>query len=94
MAVLTPEGAGLATWTFPAAKAIERETVRCEHCGRHWYSRGTDGTRDLGGHCRICWSSICTPCADRGGCTPLLRRIEKMEARDRERRRFFEGLGI
>lgn len=39
---------------------------------------------EMGACCALCGHKpICLECHDRGGCTPWLRRIEQIEARDR-----------
>lgn len=65
--------------------SFEYETQTCGHCNRVYCIKSNDpkATPDLGGHCRICDHSVCGNCADHGGCTPFLKRLEQQEARNR-----------
>ena len=38
---------------------------------------------EAGAFCRVCMHAVCLPCHDVGTCTPMLKRIEQMEARGR-----------
>jgi hypothetical protein len=38
---------------------------------------------EMGAFCRVCMTSICLQCHDFGDCTPLLKKIEAIEARGR-----------
>jgi hypothetical protein len=58
----------------------EADTVTCRHCNRvHALVAGVSV-----GFCRQCMAAVCEPCEAR--CTPLERRLEAAEARDRLRR--------
>ena len=74
----------------------EFDTVTCQHC--NWVvlvKPGTAATTYLipqmvgppkeepGAMCRVCMGAVCLRCDRDGRCTPLMKRIEQMEARGR-----------
>lgn len=75
---------------------IERDTITCYHCNQIILTKpGSISTiylipqmngpdkEEAGAFCRQCMNSICLTCCETGLCTPLMRRIEEMEARGR-----------
>jgi hypothetical protein len=82
--------------THAEGLTLERDTISCGHCNRIVFVKpghastvylfpqvqGPD-KEEMGAHCRQCDKAICLTCHDAGTCTPLLRRIEWMEARGR-----------
>lgn len=81
---LTPRKAGYATIVEPGQELKEFDTRTCGHCG-HVYVMATSSPLtevDLGGHCRICDTDICSPClgyAQLNGCVPFKKKIEEYE---------------
>ena len=69
---------------------VECDTFTCQHCNRIVRVKPMCPPEEIGGRCMQCGEGlgglICKECADRGTCTPLLKQIEEMEARDRFRR--------
>lgn len=88
-------GIGYATIVDPtSSRTVEMDTITCAHCQRLVFLHDTTGRRkraedvnagkhDPGGFCRCCKSNICGPCADKGTCTPFMKKIEAIEARAR-----------
>jgi len=83
---------GYATIADPLASLQEYDTTLCGHCGKVIFVKpGTVSTvylipqriggfkEEPGAGCRVCMSSVCLPCHDRGTCTPLERKIAQME---------------
>lgn len=74
---------------------LERDTVTCGHCNQIVFTKpGTVSTvylipqlngpdrEEPGAFCRQCMGAICLKCCAEGLCTPLMRRIEEMEAKN------------
>ena len=74
---------GSALWTHPDGTTTECDTFSCVHCNKVVFVKSKS---DLGGFCIQCFRHICGPCADIGTCTPLLKKIEECEDRDRLRK--------
>ena len=79
-------------------RTIEHDAITCGHCNQIVMVKpGTASTvyyipqmvgpaiEEAGAHCRSCDKPVCLKCCDLGVCTPLMRRIEQMEARGRLR---------
>jgi hypothetical protein len=94
---------GYATFSSPDAPVVERDTAVCGHCNRIVFVKpGTALTTYLipqlngpdkeapGAMCRQCMRQVCLPCHAQGRCTPLERRLERMEARGR----FLKSVGL
>lgn len=93
---------GYATLFEPDVKSRdrwERDTCQCKHCGAVIYLKPGFGitiflvqdrqrrwTEKPGAFCRLCMGPICLRCDTHGRCTPLERKLEQSEARDRLRR--------
>lgn len=74
----------------------EGDSITCGHCNVvvlvkpgfgptvYLYPQ-MDGTvkEEAGAFCRVCMKPVCLRCHAKGHCTPLMRRIERMEARSR-----------
>lgn len=67
--------------------AFEADTFTCVHCNRVVHVRPRASPDEFGSMCRNCMKMICPRCAD-GPCTPFLKRLEMIEARDRARRSY------
>jgi hypothetical protein len=70
----------------------ENDTFTCAHCNTivHIPPKGS-GHQMPGGTCGSCgFKLICDACVERGVCTPFLKQLEQIEARDR----FFRAAGI
>ena len=74
---------GYAVIADPNAPVRECDTFTCVHCQRIVFVQPKCDPSDAGGFCRLCYSHICGPCADKGRCDPFERRLERMEARGR-----------
>lgn len=64
--------------------AVERDTLTCCHCNAVFVVDPPPAPM-VGGFCRMCMKATCTSCASKG-CTPFLKKVEKLEAKDRLRR--------
>lgn len=64
----------------------EADTVTCSHCGKVVVVKVKQDPSEMGGFCRLCMKHLCGPCADKGGCDPFEKKMERMEARDRSLR--------
>lgn len=72
----------------PDAETIERETMQCVHCGKHWVYKPGSGTER--GWCMKCDGVTCGA-QECNACVPLEARIEIMEgAKTPESRRYLE----
>lgn len=78
--MLKPQG--YATVTTPDG-LIERDTYTCSHCDHIVHVKPRQDPSEMGGFCRVCMKNICKRCAGNPDCTPLLKRIEEIERRDR-----------
>jgi hypothetical protein len=74
---------GYATWTSPDAPTKELDTATCVHCNNVFFINPRESASDAGGWCLNCNKPICKACAGNPECVPFLRKIERMEARDR-----------
>jgi len=74
---------GYATWTGEGGLQKEQDTFTCVHCNSIVFVQPFQAASDAGGWCMNCSKPICATCADDGRCTPFLRKIEEIEARDR-----------
>lgn len=74
---------GYALTQFADGRIEEEDTFTCGHCSRVVFVQAKCDPADLGGFCRGCMRHICGPCTDQPGCTPIEKRLEQMEARDR-----------
>lgn len=77
---------GYAIWTGPDGQQKERDTFSCTHCNTVVFVPPRADPSALGGFCMACHKHICGPCADKGICAPLMKRIRASEDRDRFRR--------
>lgn len=68
------------------AGLTEIDTFNCIHCGMGVHTKAGDRSADEY-FCRNCMASICPYCAD-FPCTPLMKKIEQEEERDRVRRSY------
>lgn len=90
-----PRQEGYLIITDPEGPVIERDTLRCRHCGRHVEvkpatmgqvylipdRRVPGGYREVAGaYCGKCHAPICLTC-DTGHCEPLERQLERQESR-------------
>jgi hypothetical protein len=75
--------AGYGSIVAPGHVVVEFDTQTCGHCNHVYVVRSSDPHQpvDLGGGCRVCGHVVCGSCADLGGCTPFLRRVEVAEQR-------------
>jgi hypothetical protein len=76
---------GYATWTQDG-RTVEADTFTCAHDQRVVFMKPAKAggpAPDIGGFCRQCMANICGPCADKGTCTPFLRKLEIQEGRRR-----------
>lgn len=77
------------------SKPIECDTITCAHCNSVVLLHKLSPTAgaDLGGYCRQCMANICGPCADRGYCSPFLKRIERAESLQYRRNQLLKAGG-
>lgn len=71
-----PRAAGHIVIVGPEGPTVERETLRCVHCGAHWiYQPGSGRQRGWCGRCNgvTCGAEACDPCV------PAEARLEIME---------------
>ena len=61
---------------------FEVDTVMCGHCGRHIHIKPRMDPADMGGLCKQCMKFECPQCVGKG-CTPLEKKIERAEERNR-----------
>lgn len=78
---------GYATLTDPDGKQ-EWDTVTCAHCNGVEHVKPMGDPADMGGLCKVCMGLVCKRCVGRG-CDPFEKKLERMEARDLERRRSY-----
>ena len=69
------------------AGTYETDTVMCGHCGRHMHIRPYMDPADMGGLCKQCMKFECPECVGKG-CTPLEKKLQEAEERDRIRRSY------
>lgn len=67
---------------------IEIDSFTCFHCGSIRHVRPKQKPEDIGGLCKQCMKLICGRCVDKGNCTPLEKKLEAAEARDRALRSY------
>lgn len=73
------------------AKAAEVDTITCCHCQRIVPLNKLDGTKlPPPAFCLQCMAPQCSTCAEKGECSPFLRKVEAVEASDR----FARSIGI
>lgn len=68
---------------------FEADTFTCCHCGGLQHVSATERTNEEF-FCRNCMARICPPCADHP-CIPLMKRIEREEARAYALRSYFSA---
>jgi len=76
--VRKPHGYGV--WTSPDARPVEKDTLQCCHCNKHWFVEpGSGKTR---GFCINCMGPHCggPACVS---CTPFEKQLAAWEARDK-----------
>lgn len=64
---------GTAIWVGPEGKPVEKDTLQCQHCQRHWFVEPGSGRHR--GWCLKCGGPTC------GGrkclaCVPFLKKVE------------------
>lgn len=74
------KAAGYTVITSPDHKPIERDTLQCVHCMKHWFTEPGSGIQR--GWCPLCAGPHC------GGpncwsCVPFMKKIEEQERRQR-----------
>lgn len=76
---------GYAVWQGEDTGRVENEvdTFSCCHCNKIVFVPARAAASDCGGWCFQCGKPTCAECAAAGTCTPFLKQIEQMEARDR-----------
>ena len=74
---------GYAITTEPDKATIEEDTYTCCHCNCIVFVKANSDPSDMGGFCRMCYSHICSDCADKGTCDPFEKKLEAMERRER-----------
>ena len=63
--------------------AVERDTFTCSHCNGVVFVQPKQDPTEMGGFCRLCYGHICKGCASTMKCDPFEKKLERMEARDR-----------
>lgn len=76
-------GYGYAITTEPGKRDVEEDTFTCNHCNAVVFLKPMQDPSEMGGFCRMCMKHICGPCADKLGCDPFEKKLERMESRDR-----------
>ena len=71
---------GYACIVDPDTGTRETETHTCAHCQRLVHTPVNKKLEEVGDFCRSCMLVICLQCAGKG-CTPFLKKIERMEAK-------------
>ena len=89
--MLTPDRAGQITISGPR-KTREADTLTCAHCQRVMVIRSSSPELPpyVGETCRKCMKKICPLCMGKD-CEPFIKKIERMEARDRLLRSISDG---
>lgn len=59
----------------------EADLAQCKHCGFHWFVKPGSGIQR--GYCYQCGGRLCGKPGCLKECVPLMRAIERMEARDK-----------
>lgn len=72
--------------TIPAG-TFEIDTFSCGHCGRVVHVKPRMDPATMGGLCRQCMKFECPACVGKG-CTPLEKKLDAMEKRDRALRSY------
>lgn len=67
---------GYAIWSFPDKAPIERETLQCCHCGRHWIVVPGSGRKR--GFCTKCMQVTCGH-AKCDPCVPVEKQLDMIE---------------
>lgn len=83
---------GYAVWT--GDDVVERDTFTCSHCQFVTVVAPGADPASCGGFCRLCMKLICGPCADKGECSPFMKRCEQMEEEHLQRRQLSRALGL
>jgi hypothetical protein len=81
---------GLATWTFPDGRVIEKATYTCCHCNSIVTVVAKADASTLGGWCGMCTKPTCSRPGCNDGCAPFERQMESAERRER----MFRAVGI
>lgn len=69
----------------------EADTITCAHCNAVVVVEARQDPSEMGGFCRLCMNHLCGPCADKGGCDPFEKKMERAESKDRLRRSLLGG---
>lgn len=71
---------------------IEKDTVQCSHCQRHYDIKPKENPSDAGGWCGRCMKPLCTRCAQKMSvtlkCVPFEQKLDQMEKEDISKRRY------
>ena len=79
---------GYACIVDPDVGTRETDTHTCAHCQRLVHAPVNKKLEEVGDFCRSCMKVICLNCAG-NGCTPFLKRIERMGAKAAAVRGYF-----
>ena len=86
---------GYAIIIEPGVSDREWDTITCVHCTKVVFlTPGRDPTDDCGGFCMKCMKHICGPCADKGVCSPAIKKIEEYEKKMAARRALLSSMGL
>lgn len=80
---------GYLTIVDPEKPTLERDTFTCAHCNSIVIVKPKQDPSEMGGFCLVCMANICKGKECNNGCTPFLKKIEKMEKRAEFRRKVF-----
>lgn len=67
----------------PDGSKEEHDSFTCAHCQRVVLVRTKASAAECGGWCGRCAKPICPACAQKQGCTPFEKKLERIEARGR-----------
>jgi len=95
--MLKPHGYIIST-SGDRATTIEKDTVQCAHCGRHYSIRPKEDPTDAGSYCGRCNAPICNRCGEEMTrtltCRPFEQWLEYVERADADRRALDRALGL
>lgn len=75
---------GYAVIFDPASPSVaETDTFTCSHCNGIVFVKPRQDPSEMGGFCQLCYGHTCKYCSEIGKCDPFEKKLERLEARDR-----------